>query len=197
MGFLVRPHKARLAIFGLLALLFSLPAAAQEGDYPQSREEMSKPVRLYEQKIKAGLVYNFLKYTTWPESSLSDDKKNLRVCLYGGDPFDGYLYPIEGRTAQKHIITIQQVDKISAAQNCHLVFIHRAENASLPQILSALSNRAILTISDITNFTELGGMVEFTTQEDHRIHLYVNKKSIEKAGLTVQERLLKLTELVH
>jgi hypothetical protein len=183
-------------MFSIIALLCGTPALAQEGDMP-SRDDMAKPVRLYEQKIKAGLLYNFLKYTTWPESSLPQDKKNLRVCLFGGDPFDGYLYPLEGRTAQKHTITIQQIDTIPAAENCHLVFIHKRERAELPQILAALGKHAILTISDITEFAEKGGMVEFATQGDQRIHLYLNKDSIQRSGLSVQDRLLKLTELVH
>jgi hypothetical protein len=190
-------HHRRLGAAALISLLLWMgmaPAFAQEGDRYEADDQ---PIKLYEQKIKAGLVYNFLKFTIWPESMLSSPKNNLRVCLYGGDAFDGYLYPLEGRTAQQHTITILQVDNLDALKNCHVAFIHRSENDKLDQILAVLKGKSILTISDIRQFAQRGGMVEFSTQKDQRIHLYINKALVENSGLTVQDRLLKLTELVH
>ena len=51
-------------------------------------EEMPTP--LYEQKIKAGLVYNLLKYTEWPKSLANspnqlkniENPNTLKICLF-------------------------------------------------------------------------------------------------------------------
>ena len=147
--------------------------------------------QLYEQKIKAGLLYNFLKYTSWPQ----DLEGSLKVCLYGSDPFEGYLYPLKGRTAQQYTISIQHIHDVSQAAECNIVFIHHNEARSLPALLKFLQDKHVMTASDIEEFAYKGGMVEFS-RKDNRIKVFINKKAVEDAGLYIDNRLLKLATLV-
>jgi len=157
--------------------------------------QSSVPTQLYEQKVKAGLVYNFLKSTSWPQN---DKEKNvLRVCLYGADPFDGYLYPLEGRTAQQHVITITHTTSPEKIESCNALFVHRDQEEELPVLLESLQGKSILTLSDMEDFSKRGGMVEFSTEEDRRVHLLINKDAVESAGLGIQQSLLKLAKLVE
>ncbi len=176
LGFLLALHLAVLGVCG--------PARAQD-----------QPLQLYEEKIKAGLLYNFLKYTSWPVDSSGKMKNSLHVCLLGDGPFDGYLYPLQGKTAQQYVITISKINAAAEAVNCSLVYIHRDREDSLPQILQSLKGRHILTVSDIDQFAAQGGMVEFG-REDQRIDLLINKNAVDAAGITIQARLLKLAKLV-
>jgi hypothetical protein len=151
-----------------------------------------KPLGLYEQKIKAGLVYNLIKYTAWPKTSVH---QTLTICLLGGDPFDGYLSPLNGRMAQQATISINQINKITEAGHCHLLVIHKSQSNKLPELIEFLQTKNILTVSDMEKFSIQGGMVELAT-ENSKITLYINNGNVTHNGLTIDERMLKLAKLV-
>ncbi|MCF8495593.1 MAG: YfiR family protein [Alphaproteobacteria bacterium] len=162
-----------------------------------SRPAQEEPLRLQESKIKASLIYNFLKLTRWPENkknALTDS--SLHVCLLGGDAFEGALYPLEGRTAQQRTIYIHELENVSDSGQCQLVFVNKNQEDILPEILNFLKKFKTLTVSDIEGFSRNGGMIEISRNEFHRLRLYMNGNAIEEIGLHVEERLLKLAEVV-
>jgi hypothetical protein len=193
-------QKLNFAPRGVLLLVLTIFLSAR---CPVLHADNSAP--LYEQKIKAGLVYNLIKYTEWPNTiSPSDsDTKNaknsnaaiLKVCLFGEDPFDGYLSPLEGRTAQKATITITHVTQVQQTLDCSAVIIHRDQEQQLQSLLQFLNGKNVLTISDIVQFAERGGMVELT-QQDEKIALRINKGTLDNAKLGVDGRMLKLAKIV-
>lgn len=168
----------------LLSLLVLSPAWA-EGE---------AQLQLYEQKIKAGLVYNFLKYTTWPQTSLGQDNQ-LQVCLLGNDSINKYLTPLQGKTAQQTTIIVRKISQAAEARDCNTVFIASDSEDAVPELLQAIAGKHILTISDIKRFSAQGGMVELV-KEGQKINLYVNTKAVNGAGLDIQSRMLKLAKLV-
>lgn len=181
--------KMRVALRVLLfnCLVWSVICPAARAD--------DKPLQLYEQKIKAGLVYNLVKYTTWPQSSVIQTQAKLVICLFGNDPFAGYLAPLNGRTAQEASIFISQINAINAVGNCNVIVVHRSEEENLEALLLSIRDKNILTISDINEFSHRGGMIELT-KKDEKINLFINKQSLAKAGLGMQERMLKLATIV-
>lgn len=147
---------------------------------------------LNEEKIKAGLLYNFLKYTEWPANG-----GTLNVCLFRGDPFSGSLNPLKGRTAQQSKIKITRISSPAEIGGCNLLFVHSGAAASVPAVLSAAGSKGVLTMSDIRGFARMGGMVELSTREDRRIHMIVNLRAAEQAGLRIQPRMTRLAEVVQ
>jgi hypothetical protein len=160
---------------------------------------------LYEQKIKAGLVYNLLKYTEWPKTTSTPTAgtqnpgnragETLHICVLGDDPFDGYLSPLAGRTAQQAIISIAHVTQIQQTSECKVVIVHRNQEFQLRQLLNFLQGKNILTISDMAQFAEQGGMVELTRQNE-KINLHINTESLISARLAIDERMLKLAKII-
>lgn len=157
----------------------------------------AEPVKLQEDKIKSGLIYNFLKYTKWPDQAFATPSSPLQVCLLGGDSLSGTLDPLHGRTAQQRVISIQTPKTTAGITACHLVVIHHNQHDKIAAIVSAVSGSPILTLSDIDSFAQKGGMVELSTQADRRIHLYVNVDAIREAGMNIDNRLLQLAEKVR
>lgn len=185
MAILTLTKKSGIAIcISAILLLLQYSANAEE-----------KSLQLYEQKIKAGLVYNLLKYTAWPKESSSQINGKLQICLFGEDPFDGYLSPLEGRTAQQAPISIIRISSVEETQGCSAVIIHRNREKHLPELLQFLKNKNVLTISDITQFAQRGGMVEMAKEEE-KISLYINKDAVNHAGLNIQGPMLKLAKIV-
>jgi hypothetical protein len=44
-----------------------------------------------EYRIKAAFLYNFIRYTTWPDTAFEDKKAQIEVLLVGEDPFGSVL----------------------------------------------------------------------------------------------------------
>lgn len=187
MGVLKRVH-----IF-LFVVLFAATSAVPFAETNLAFATSS--IELQEHKIKAGLVYNFLKYTNW-QANQQVKFGHLSVCLLGGDPFDGSLNPLQGRTAQQQTIEINRIAHEDEASSCSIVIIHRNLKNALPGLLPALRRHHVMTISDIEGFARAGGMIELSTGSDRRIHLYINRNAVSDAHIQIQDRLLKLAEFI-
>lgn len=167
----------------LLLCVFPVPEAGAAGD-----------LTLREQEIKAGLLYNFLKYTRWPDSSFSTSP-SITVCIFGGDPFGGSLTPMEGRTVNQRAIALRQVREPEALEGCHLLFINAAAKKRWPELHRRLSGRNVLTVSDFAAFAASGGMIEFSRRGGH-IGAKLNVEAVNAAGLHIEERLLRLVTVM-
>lgn len=55
-----------------------------------------------EYKIKAGYLYNFTKFITWPE----DGAAAFNLCILGEDPFKSIIDPIKKRTVKNKPIQL-------------------------------------------------------------------------------------------
>jgi hypothetical protein len=164
-----------------LALIGADAAAAQDAR------------RLAEQDIKAGLLYNFLRYTQWPANAQSG--ATIDVCIYGRDPFAGRLAPMAGRSVNQRVIAVRAVRTSAEMSSCALVFINAEERAAWPRLRAELARRSVLTVSDYEGFARAGGMLEFT-RANNRVGLMVNVDAAHAADLEVQDRLLRLATVV-
>jgi hypothetical protein len=61
----------------------------------------------------------------------------------------------------------------------------------LKQILIMLGDTSVLTVSDLPEFTQRGGMVQFVSEGD-RVRFEVNLATAERAGLILSSELLKV-----
>lgn len=171
-----------LSALAMAAVLAAGDVRAQEG------------VRLAEQDIKAGLLYNFLRYTEWPQPAPAG--ASMVVCVYGRDPFGGRLASMAGRTVNQRTIEVRTVHEAAQANTCSLLFLGAEERANWPGLRAQLGERGILTVSDYDGFARSGGMIEFT-RVNNRIGVRVNVQAAEAANLSVQDRLLRLASVVR
>jgi len=153
-------------------------------------------IQLVEQEIKAGLLYNFMKYTDWPPDRSQQANAPIVVCLLGGDPFAGRLQPLAGRTVNQHVIELRNLRTVDEAGMCSLVFIHADAKPQWPQLRMALAGKSMLTVSDFQGFADAGGMIEFTRNEN-KIGVKIDTAAVTAAHLQVQDRLLKLANAVR
>ncbi len=172
-------QHARTFVALLLVMLLTQPSQAADN------------LQLVEQQIKAGLLYNFLKYTQWPPDRAPKDGEAIKVCLFGGDPFEGRLQPMAGRTVNEHVIEIRVVSTIADIDNCALLFVRADQKSNWPELQKALAGKSVLTVSDFSGFTMAGGMIEFT-RVSNRIGVAINTERITAANLQVEDRLLRL-----
>jgi hypothetical protein len=161
---------------------------------PAANASAEQSLQLLEQEIKAGLLYNFLKYTDWPAGAVQPS--SMVVCVFGDDPFDGYLKPMAGRTVNQREIAIRILHAIGDAGGCQLLFLNASEKEQWPQLRASLSGKSVLTVSDLKGFSDMGGMIEFSHKNDH-VSVNLNMDAVAAAQLHVQERLLNLVSITH
>lgn len=173
---------AFLARILIITVLFgaAVPAAAQD-------------LTLAEQKIKAGMLYNFLKYTDWPADVLPP--ASITICLLGGDPFAGNLTPLEGRSVNQLTIMLRTVSDDNIG-DCQLLVIGSGAKPRWASLRMALQDKPILTVSDSKGFVAEGGMIEFT-RSGSRITVDLNINAVHSAHLQIQQRLLNLVTIVR
>jgi hypothetical protein len=165
-----------------LLLITNLASAAQA---PQSRE--------YE--LKAAFLFNFSQFVDWPPASFSTDQAPFVIGILGQNPFGGYLEDIvSGEKANGHAVTVQYYNTIEEIRSCHILFINPAGTKNRERVVESLKGRNILTVSDASDFSELGGMIRFFTR-DNKIKFEINPEASRAAGLTISSKLLRLAEI--
>ncbi len=93
-------------------------------------------------------------------------------------------------------IQVRRYRRIADIGECHILFISRSENERVPEILSAVKNRPVLTVSDGDGFASQGGIIEFFTDKS-RIRLRINLDAAQAANLTISSKLLRVAEIVR
>lgn len=180
-------HRKIIAIFTAVMLLLPLRCFAQD----------DSQLQLSEQKIKAGLVYNFLKYTEWPAGKMTSPSSPLVVCVFGAqDPFGGSLRPIEERTVQQRSVKLRYISTIEESARCNMLFVGRNAAAQWPALHSFLIGKSVLTVGDFDGFTRDGGMIGFNTA-DNRIQIWLNNEAVGAARLHIHDSLRRLAKLTH
>lgn len=149
-----------------------------------------------ENKVKSAYIYNFTKFVDWPEGEGGTGREPLRICIVGNDPIRTVLGELTNREANGRPLLVQRVKDLKTVGACSVAFISRSEEQQLPSILQRLHVVRTLTVSDISQFAQRGGMIGFVT-EGGRVKLEINLRAIRQAGLKVSAKLLEVARVVE
>ena len=145
--------------------------------------------------IKAAFLYNFAKFTRWPENSFVDSAAPVEVCVFGQDPFGTALDSITGKTIRGRPVAVRRIASVDDVTTCHLLFISESEATRLAPILQTLSGRPVLTVADMPNFARDGGIINLKTNNDDKGRFEINVATAKRAGLKFSSKLLSLAEI--
>ena len=158
------------------------------------RAQHSKPT---EYEVKATYLYNFSRFVEWPAKAAQAESASFAICVLGQDPFGPALNAIlADETIAGRSVVAKRIPSTQDRVNCRVLFISSSENTRLKQILTTLGDASVLTVSDLPQFTERGGMVQFVL-EGNRVRFEVNLAAAEHAGLTLSSELLKVATNVR
>lgn len=150
-----------------------------------------------EREVKAAMLYSFTKFVEWPAASFPDAKSPLTLCVLGKDPFGALLDQAVGdRSVAGRTVQVLRSQRPAELRGCQLVFISSSERRRLEEVLPALPQTGVLTVSDMDGFTRTGGMVGFVL-DDNKVRFEVNLDAAEHAKLKISARLLKLARDVR
>lgn len=175
---LIQRLLARAGIASLLVALSSPGTAA--GPVPSS-------------DIKAAFVYNFLKYTEWPEDG---DKGPIQLCLVNADKaVETAFADIDGRSIKGRPVRVQRYGLSGELGGCHLVFYNDGEARLLLERSHAPSPYS-LTVGDAVGFVDAGGMIGLIEQGG-RLQFEVNLDATRRSSVRLSAQLLKLARNVR
>jgi hypothetical protein len=143
-----------------------------------------------EYDVKAAYLYDFGKFVAWPAKFAASD--DFPICVLGQDPFGPtFDATIAGETINSKKVVVNRITKPQDALSCRILFISASEESQLKEILATLDKTSVLTVSDISQFTRRGGMIQFVI-DANRVRFEVNVTTAERAGLTLSSQLLKV-----
>jgi hypothetical protein len=149
---------------------------------------------------KALILYNFAKYTEWPESCFAESNAPLVIAILGKDPFGPGMEILRGKTIKGRNIEVKYFRNADELTNCHLLFISKSEMENLPQILKRLGNSSILTTAEAQGFIEHEGIINLVSERQpngtETVGFEVNLPAAEKANLKLDTQLLRLAKRV-
>jgi len=146
-----------------------------------------------EYTIKAAFIYNFARFTQWP-----DDGDELRVCIYGKDPFGSAIDKLNGKKSNNRTIKIVRTRLIEEVKTCHIVFLNiiPPERYLFQQALKTIDGANVLTISDAANVTDYGVMIGLRI-DNNKVAFEVNNTVAQESNLEISSKLLRLAREVN
>ena len=161
---------------------------------PCLRAQSPKPT---DYDVKAAYLYNFGHFVEWPANVASAQNGAFTVCVLGQDPFGPALdTTLAGETIAGKRVAAKRISTPQESGNCQILFLSSAEEARLNTIIKALNKQAVLTVSDMPEFSQHGGMIQFVL-EGKRVRFEVNLAAVQHAGLTLSSELLKVATTVR
>jgi len=150
-----------------------------------------------EYQVKAAYLYNFGRFVKWPAGIAAVKGDSFAVCVLGQDPFGSTLdSTLAGEALDGKPVVIRRIAKPQDAVDCRILFVSSTEEHHLKEILAAIDQAGVLTVSDIPGFSRRGGIIQFVA-EGERVRFEINLASAESARLVLSSELLKVAAAVR
>jgi hypothetical protein len=184
----MRSIPLRRALLGRLARLL-LVACALPG-----LTALAQPPATPEYTLKAAFIYNFARFTNWPERP----DKLLHLCVLGRDPFGDALDTLNKKeVGQLHVAVTRLRNAEEAMRTCQIVFIADSEvDSFLMQPERVRFASGVLTIAEREGAARQGIVIELATDE-RKIGFEFNQASAREARLEISSKLLRLARRVY
>ncbi len=145
-----------------------------------------------EYQVKAAFIFNFAKFVDWPSDAFGDERA-LVVGVVGDDPFDGALDRLNGNIANGRRLRIKRLRLGDNLRVCQILFISNSEGRNLGKIMDAIRGASVLTIGEMPQFNQSGGMIRFVIQKN-KVRFEINAAAAGQARLRISSKLLALSK---
>jgi hypothetical protein len=144
-----------------------------------------------EPSLKAAFVYNFAKFTEWPQDALPP-LASFTACVLGDGPVgDALVRTVKGRLLSGRNISVSRVQLEGPLRSCHLLYVSGVTAPQMAAVLIVVRDAPVLTISDAEDFTLIGGMAHMFV-ENGRMRFDLNLDLARRSRLQLSSKLLAL-----
>jgi hypothetical protein len=181
----IKLHRYKCLAITLLVLCLYMPPSITS-----AKEATSFP----EGKVKAALIYNFMRFVDWPEN----DAVTGELCVLGTNK--EYLSALNFLSKQ-HLknthISLRMIspNKEESLESCQVVFVTSHASKEQTDNIKKLVGKPTLIISDETNFLGSSGMINFVKNQ-RKVGFEVNLANVQAANIRISSKVLRLAEKV-
>lgn len=146
--------------------------------------------------LTAAFLFNFVKFTTWPADRLREGSP-IVICVGGNELVaDALVQLTQSKTVEGHALAIRRTNLDGPLTECHLVYGASLNANRAQQLIRSASGHPILTVSDLEDFAQRGGVANFFITGG-RMRFAVNTLAAERARLRISSTLLALAKVVR
>lgn len=181
-GARARRRRWPLVLVAMLGVAWAMPAVAQD--------------RAREAEIKATYLLNFGRFVRWPAAS-DQAGAPFVVCVLGRDEFGRVLDDVfAGESVNGRATAVRRLTTLDAVGGCHILYLASDVSRQVPAMLQATAASPVLTVSELPDFIERGGMIQFV-QRAGRIRFQLNVTAAQGVGLEPSADLSRVAEIVR
>ena len=153
-----------------------------------------------EAKVKAGFIYNFTRFVTWPDAAFSGRTAPFVIGVVGRGPLGDVLSEaIQSRAVGTRYIVIRQLGggpQPGELRGCHILVFDDVARSRAAEIFSSLRGASVLTVGSAEGFAKRGGAIGFR-RDGRRLSLDLNLEAVAEANLRVGAQLKQVSRLVE
>ncbi|TDE46554.1 YfiR family protein [Flavobacterium rhamnosiphilum] len=161
----------------IIILMGGNPMSAQEGTGEK------------EYALKADFLYRFVDYVYWKNYS---KKQTFKIAILEESPITTSLLTI---TKNKKI-EVKEYKNLNELGFCNILFVPYNCTIPIETILSKLSGKPVLIVTEQNGYGKKGAHMNFVTV-DNKLKFEVNLKAINKAGIGISSFLLQHAIIVQ
>ncbi len=147
-----------------------------------------------EAALKAEFLFNFAKFTEWPEDVLPPAAP-IVLCVIDAGVGAALDTVVSGRSLNQHPLVVSRVKLDDTLRPCGILYAGKMDKRRVAQMTASLGAASVLTVGDAETFVDGGGMIGFFESEG-RIRFAVNLDAVERCRMKLSAKLLALAKLV-
>jgi hypothetical protein len=145
-----------------------------------------------EGQIKAALLFQFSRLTTFPASAFASDDAPIVIALLGDVDFKEILEKgVSGKKVGNHPVIIKSIGSAAEAKGCQILYVAAGQDTTAA--LAAVAGRPVITVGESDSFLSDGGMIRFMIDEN-KVHFQLNAANATRVGLTFQDKLVNVAK---
>jgi hypothetical protein len=144
--------------------------------------------------VEAVYLYNFAKFVRWPAGRPG---ATINICVAAQKVFvDSLTKVVAGEQIETRPLTVRTIQRPEDEAACDILFIDSSAKERLDGLLTMVSSKPILTVSDIPDFLDRGGMIQLLLV-GNRMRFTVDLRPIARSGIALSSELLKVAVAVR
>ena len=180
----MRKFVLSIAWVTLLVALSGSGTAVAEGGKPT------------ENAVKSAMIFNMIKFVDWPAEALANDAGTITVCVLGKGGLAGALDALQGEQLKGRKVVVRQIKQVADTGNCQVLVIGDVERRIVTTVIEQTRQLPLLTISDLPNFAQAGGVVGLGEQSG-KIRFVINLSASAQHKVRIHSLLLKMARIVQ
>lgn len=149
-----------------------------------------------EHQLKAAFVFNFSKFVTWSDPSLTSTNLPLVIGVFDDPRVARELANLtEGKAVGARAVLVKESKDLSRLAGSHILYVGGSSDLGARGRIAESEWRGVLTVGDAEDFLERGGVIGFVW-EGKKLRFQINLDRADQGGIKMSSHLLRLAQKV-